>query len=66
MNLKTLIFALAKNFSSPCPSLLGQKFFVPFLEEMKTQKNPFEINSPLATTFIFVEKIRRFVITEFV
>ena len=27
-----------------CPSLLGQKFFVRFLEELKTQKSPFEIN----------------------
>jgi hypothetical protein len=27
-----------------CPSLLGQKFFVGFLEEMKKPKSPFEIN----------------------
>ena len=30
-----------------CPGLLGQKFFVRFLEELKTQKSPFEINWPL-------------------
>jgi hypothetical protein len=27
-----------------CPSLLGQKFFVRFLEELKKPNNPFEIN----------------------
>ena len=27
-----------------CPSLLGQKFFVCFLEELKKPKSPFEIN----------------------
>ena len=27
-----------------CPSLLGQKFFVCFLEELKKAKSPFEIN----------------------
>ena len=27
-----------------CPSLLGQKFFVRFLEELKKTKSPFEIN----------------------
>jgi hypothetical protein len=27
-----------------CPSLMGQKFFVRFLEEMKTPKRLFEIN----------------------
>ena len=30
-----------------CPSLLGQKFFVRFLEELKKTKCPFEINRPL-------------------
>ena len=29
--------------SNFCPSLLGQKFFVRFLEEFKTPKSPFEI-----------------------
>ena len=32
-----------------CPSLLGQKFFVRFLEELKKTKSPFEINWPLKT-----------------
>ena len=32
-----------------CPSLLGQKFFVHFLEEMKKPKSPFKINWPLAS-----------------
>ena len=27
-----------------CPNLLGQKFFHHFLEELKTQKSPLEIN----------------------
>jgi hypothetical protein len=27
-----------------CPSLVGQKFFVRFLEELKKTKSPFEIN----------------------
>ena len=27
-----------------CPSLLGQKFFVRFLEELKKPKSPFKIN----------------------
>ena len=27
-----------------CPSLLGQKFFVRFLGELKKPKSPFEIN----------------------
>ena len=27
-----------------CPSLLGQKFFVQILEELKKPKSPFEIN----------------------
>ena len=30
-----------------CPSLLGQKFFVRFLEELKKPKSLFEINWPL-------------------
>ena len=30
-----------------CPSLLGQKFFVRFLEELKKPKRHFEINRPL-------------------
>ena len=30
--------------SNFCPSLLGQKFFVRFLEELKNPKFPFEIN----------------------
>jgi hypothetical protein len=30
-----------------CPSLLRQKFFVRFLEELKIPKSPFEINWPL-------------------
>ena len=30
-----------------CPSLLGQTFFIRFLEELKTQKSPFEIDWPL-------------------
>ena len=30
-----------------CLSLLGQKFFVRFLEELKNTKSPFEINWPL-------------------
>ena len=30
-----------------CPSLLGQKFFVHFLGELKKPKSPFEINWPL-------------------
>ena len=30
--------------SNFCPSLLGQKFFVWFLEELKKTKCPFEIN----------------------
>ena len=34
--------------SNFCPSLLGQKFFVRFLEELKKTKCPFEINWPLA------------------
>ena len=32
-----------------CPSLLEQKFFVRFLEELKTPKCPFEIIWPLST-----------------
>ena len=32
-----------------CPSLLGQKFFVCFLEEFKKPNSPFEINWPLKT-----------------
>ena len=32
-----------------CPSLLGQKFFVHFLEELKKPKFPFEINWPLVS-----------------
>jgi hypothetical protein len=32
-----------ENFSF-CPSLLGQKFFIHFLEELKKTKSPFEIN----------------------
>ena len=31
-----------------CPNLLGQKFFVPFLGELKKPKSHFEINRPLA------------------
>ena len=27
-----------------CPILLGQKFFVPFLGELKKPKSPFEVN----------------------
>ena len=30
-----------------CPSLLGQKFFVRFLGELKKPRSPFEINWPL-------------------
>ena len=30
-----------------CPSLLGQKFFVHFLEELKKTKIHFDINRPL-------------------
>jgi hypothetical protein len=30
-----------------CSSLLGQRFFVCFLEELKKTKSPFEINGPL-------------------
>ena len=33
--------------SNFCSSLLGQKFFVRFLEELKTPKRPFKINWPL-------------------
>ena len=33
--------------SNVCPSLLGQKFFVRFLGELKKTKSPFEINWPL-------------------
>ena len=33
--------------SNFCPSLLGQKFFVRFLEELKNPKFPLEINWPL-------------------
>ena len=33
--------------SNFCPSLLGQKFFVWFLRELKTTKCPFKINGPL-------------------
>ena len=33
--------------SNFCPSLLGQKFLVHFLEELKKTKNPFKINWPL-------------------
>ena len=33
--------------SNFCPSLMGQKFFVRFMEELKTQKSPCEINWPL-------------------
>ena len=33
-----------------CPSLLGQKFFVRFLGELKKPKSPFEINWPLTDT----------------
>ena len=32
-----------------CPSLVGQKFFVRFLEELKKTKSPFEINSHLGS-----------------
>ena len=35
-----------ENFNS-CPSLLGQKIFFQFLEELKRTKSPFEINWPL-------------------
>ena len=41
---------LSKNeleFVKFCPSLLGQKFFVRFLGELKKPKSPFEINLPL-------------------
>jgi hypothetical protein len=44
-DLKSLIFALARGTSSP--SLLEQKFFIRFLEELKTPKRHFEINWPL-------------------
>ena len=33
-----------------CPRLLGQKIFVPFLEELKKPKSPLEINGPLVAT----------------
>ena len=33
--------------SNFCPSLLGQKFFVRFLGELKKPRSPFEINWPL-------------------
>ena len=36
--------------SNFCPSLLGQKFFVRFLGELKKSKCPFEINWPLVGT----------------
>ena len=32
------------DFSNFCLSLLGQKFFVHFLEELKKPESPFEIN----------------------
>jgi hypothetical protein len=41
--------------SNFCPSLLGQKFFVRFLEELKTQRFSFEIIWPLAYQFSFPE-----------
>ena len=34
-----------------CPSLMGQKFFVCYLEELKKTKSPFEINWPLEMDF---------------
>ena len=35
--------------SNFCPSLLGQKYFVRFLEEFKKPKSTFEINRPFGT-----------------
>ena len=35
------------------PSLLGQKFFIIFLEELKKLKSPFEINWPLYYSLSF-------------
>ena len=34
-----------------CPSLLGQKFFVRFLGDLKKPKSPFEINLTLQFTY---------------
>ena len=44
-----------------CPSLLGQKFFVCFLEELKEPKCPFEIIWPLITVKSTVEIWQNFV-----
>ena len=52
-NLKTQIFAP--------PSLLGQKFFIHFLEELKKPNSPFEINWPLVTVKSTVEISQNFV-----
>jgi hypothetical protein len=38
-----------------CPSLLGQKFFVLSLGELKKTKCPFEINRPLVSELLAKE-----------
>ena len=38
-----------------CPCLLGQKFLVCFLEELKTRRSPFEINWPLKLAYFWFD-----------
>ena len=40
-----------------CSSLLGQKFFVHILGELKKTKSPFEINSPLVHMFTCLQTL---------